>query len=477
MVYRRHSLLPVVHRHSMLHVGSESLGVNQSRPMGLRMEVELQRGNLKHLKDPTEAPPRMAASMPFGRSAVQTVGVRRIVERFQMQMASSGPNITTISAPLDIITPHILHLWKARQTDKQIVEDLQKCFDTSHYGLGTRQQGHTVNTVHDAMANLHEMFPNAGAHEMHKANHLLRRQFWAAGVNDLFAVNQHNKWLKYSLGLHTGIEPFSDMPMVTQSDPGSENFGIANAHTMLRQWHDPALQGTLQHCWMQSEKNEMPEIMWSQLRCRFTLGFEALLDHGVLSGWYDTNNTLQLCLAEDFSALDFKIKVEHEALDHVRNIYIKPSHVVFNLVPQPFGDCVQHCYDELGSPLVTRHTVWDIYLHLLGMLRVHDEIPHHIDQLDDIEEDLGTLLLLEDHNKLPYREKSNSAYYMGGVGGGLGLGIEHLNQLEGLTHDDEPEITLSVNENIGLDHAGLVMWEFSDGSGPDDVSDTPDADW
>jgi hypothetical protein len=28
-------------------------------------------------------------------------------------------------------------------------------------------------------------------------------------VNDLFAVNQHDKWLKFSLGLHTGIEPFS----------------------------------------------------------------------------------------------------------------------------------------------------------------------------------------------------------------------------------------------------------------------------
>jgi hypothetical protein len=82
--------------------------------------------------------------------------------------------------------------------------------------------------------------------------------------------------------------------MVTQSDPGSENFGIANAHTMLHQWHDPALQGTLQHCWMHNKKNVMPEIMWSQLRCRFTPGFEALLDHGVLSGWHDTNNTLQL---------------------------------------------------------------------------------------------------------------------------------------------------------------------------------------
>jgi hypothetical protein len=42
-----------------------------------------------------------------------------------------------------------------------------------------------------------------------KAYRLRRRRFWAAGVNDLFAVDQHDKWLKYGLGLHTGIEPFS----------------------------------------------------------------------------------------------------------------------------------------------------------------------------------------------------------------------------------------------------------------------------
>ncbi|KAG1844290.1 hypothetical protein C8R48DRAFT_780346 [Suillus tomentosus] len=114
-------------------------------------------------------------------------------------------------------------------------------------------------------------------------------------MNDIFAVDQHDKWLKYSLGLHTGIEPFSGhimwirvwhskqnpelilsyyldtleklghMPMVTKSDPGSENFGIANAHTMLLQWHYPALQGTLQHHWMRNKMNVMPEIMWSQL--------------------------------------------------------------------------------------------------------------------------------------------------------------------------------------------------------------------
>jgi hypothetical protein len=42
-----------------------------------------------------------------------------------------------------------------------------------------------------------------------KARQLKWKRFWAAGVNDLFAVDQHNKWLRFGLGLHTGIEPFS----------------------------------------------------------------------------------------------------------------------------------------------------------------------------------------------------------------------------------------------------------------------------
>jgi len=115
--------------------------------------------------------------------------------------------------------------------------------------------------------------------------------------------------------------------------------------------------------------------------------------------------------------------VEHEALEHVCNIYIKSSHVVFDLVPQPFGDCVQHFYDELGCPLVMRQTVWDVYLRLLGMLQINSEILHHIDQLDNGEDDLGMLSLLEDHDELPYHEESNGTYYMGRVGGGLGLSV------------------------------------------------------
>ncbi|KAG1738721.1 hypothetical protein EDB19DRAFT_1909123 [Suillus lakei] len=84
-------------------------------------------------------------------------------------------------APLKEITPHILCLWKARQTDKMIVENLWKVIDTSHYGIGitkfkeirnamglqhTRQQNHSIESIHDTMVDLREAYPNAGVREM-----------------------------------------------------------------------------------------------------------------------------------------------------------------------------------------------------------------------------------------------------------------------------------------------------------------------
>ncbi|KAJ7748183.1 hypothetical protein DFH07DRAFT_775804 [Mycena maculata] len=43
----------------------------------------------------------------------------------------------------------------------------------------------------------------------HRKNRLRRKRFWAAGVNDIWAVDQHDKWkYKFGLALHTGIDPF-----------------------------------------------------------------------------------------------------------------------------------------------------------------------------------------------------------------------------------------------------------------------------
>ncbi|KAI6102257.1 hypothetical protein F5141DRAFT_1008315, partial [Pisolithus sp. B1] len=206
---------------------------------------------------------------------------------------------------LDQIEPHIMQLWKARLMDKEIIAELCKHINTSQYGIGltkfeeiqkslrlqqTHQQGHTAESIHKVMLEMQKMYPDAGICEMigllfhehnlavsrsvcympifHylqaafgpacKVNHLQHCQFWAAGVNDIWVIDQHDKWLWFGLALHMGVDPFSGqllwmqvwhsnrnpqlilsyyletvrevgfIPMVTQSDPGTENFGIAN---------------------------------------------------------------------------------------------------------------------------------------------------------------------------------------------------------------------------------------------------------
>ncbi|KAG1721252.1 hypothetical protein EDB19DRAFT_1646599 [Suillus lakei] len=342
--------------------------------------------------------------------------------------------------------------------------------------LRTRQQGHSIESIRDAMIDLRHMYPKAGIREVisllfherdmsvsrfvvssyfavyepelvceRKSRCLKRRRFWAAGVNDLFAVDQHDKWLRFGLGLHTGIEPFSGcimwirvwhsnrnpqlilsyylqtieelghMPLITQSDLGTENFGIANAQTLLRQHYDPDLRGTLQHRWMRSKKNVMPEITWSQLRRRFTPGFETLLDHGVNEGWYDVGNTLQKFISF------ILVTIDRDGVDRVRELYINSSHPVFDIVPPTLGNFIQHCYDEMGCPEVTRTNVWTVYRNLLSVLQLADNVPPTL--LPNEADEDSVLPLLEGCSDLPFCEEPNGPYYMGGVGGGLGLGM------------------------------------------------------
>ena len=126
--------------------------------------------------------------------------------------------------------------------------------------LKAKQQDHSLESIHEAMKAVRVRFPNAGAQEFvshlfaehamcvsrydplscfvyprsllnnsihshlivnwfrifepdlirqRKARSLKRRRFWAAGVNDMLAVDQHDKWKHFGLALHTGIDPFS----------------------------------------------------------------------------------------------------------------------------------------------------------------------------------------------------------------------------------------------------------------------------
>lgn len=121
----------------------------------------------------------------------------------------------------------------------------------------TRAQGHTFGTIGGRVQKLQKQFPTAGAksmqdhlrlkHDMRvprcalvltlpypltdvdqrelilkynratdpagvavrKAGRIRRRVFYAAGVNHIWAFDQHDKWKRYGLRMHLGIEPFA----------------------------------------------------------------------------------------------------------------------------------------------------------------------------------------------------------------------------------------------------------------------------
>ncbi|KAG1883822.1 hypothetical protein F4604DRAFT_1515040, partial [Suillus subluteus] len=299
-----------------------------------------------------------------------------------------------------------------------------------------RQQKHTLESIEQHVKQIRQCFPHRGAESIRRnlreqfgfhvprplivrllkiiepsavqarhRGHLRCRHFWCAGVNDVWTQDQHDKWQCFGLFLHVSLDLFTGwinwlkiwwtnknphliaqyyidacrdlgaVPLITQSDPGSENFSIANAQTMMRHRLDPNLNGTLQHRWMWKHQNIKPEILWSVLRKDFTPGFENILEEGVVKGLYDIHNTLQNYIfrwlaipwlqaeldawvhfrnynppcrdkhkilphgipaiirakPHKFDSLDFKVPIPGDLIDEVEGIYAPPDHPVFEL--------------------------------------------------------------------------------------------------------------------------------------------------
>ncbi|KZO89549.1 hypothetical protein CALVIDRAFT_569823 [Calocera viscosa TUFC12733] len=273
-----------------------------------------------------------------------------------------------------------------------------------------------------------------------RAGQLTRAIYWSAGLHESWSFDQHNKWRRIGLWLHCGLEGFSNfvlwlkiwwtnsnprliasfyfeaatrlggIPMLTRSDPGTENHGIANAQTTLRRQLDPSLQGTLQHKWMRGHSNIKPEIFWSKLRKQWSPGWEILFDKGLEQGWYDPKVAVELLLfrwlaipmlQEDLNRFarihnhskprrdnkksmpaeipnvlmeqpdeygpfcDYKITVPAEMINQVATLFAPPEHEVFQLVPERFEKQAKTLFDELGHPAVDRESFWAIYLMML----------------------------------------------------------------------------------------------------------------
>ncbi|KAI6156702.1 hypothetical protein BKA82DRAFT_4009262 [Pisolithus tinctorius] len=305
----------------------------------------------------------------------------------------------------------------------------------------TRQQAHTPETIQDAMIKLREMYPNAGTREMisliffehdmsvsqstmqlyfttyephlvrHcKARHLQCCQFWAAGVNDIWAVDQHDKWLRSGLSLHTGIEPFLGwilwMKKLLWSLDTLLNEGLDEG------WYDPnnTLQLMVFHWlfipWLQRELDQYRDQVNNSHKCQDK---NKVLPHGI-------PKLIHTC-AEDYGVLDFKVMVDPKTIEDVQQLYIKADHPVFNLVPHVLNAFIDKCYIQLGSLSVQHNTIWVIYLDLLSLLwQQPDIIPVIKGATSDNEEQNDDVPLIDGLQDLIKNDQ-----YMGGLGNGMGL--------------------------------------------------------
>ncbi|KIK32075.1 hypothetical protein CY34DRAFT_760918 [Suillus luteus UH-Slu-Lm8-n1] len=357
---------------------------------------------------------------------------------------------------------------------------LKKC--RSQWGLkSSRGQAHTIDSIGPAIERVRKRFPKQGSHDMkqtllqeehimvsrdlilqymnlhhpdevqvRKSRQLKRSTYWTAGLHDIWVFDQHDKWRRFQLFLHVGIEPFSGhilwlkiwwtnrnprlicgwycdtvqtlgaMPLVTQSDPSTENNGIANGHTMLRHLQDPALARTLQHKFKGQHRNIKPEIFWSQLRRRWAPGFEDVLDFGLNNGIYNPDDALERLVfhfifipwlqdeldrfaakfnntkprfnmhkilphgrpsdifhhPERFTSRDFSVKADIHSLELVRQTYAPPDHSVFLLVPQEFFKQAAAFMKELNHAEITHDNIWDVYAELLMCFRSIEDEDH-----------------------------------------------------------------------------------------------------
>ena len=111
-----------------------------------------------------------------------------------------------------------------------------------------------------------------------------------------------------------------------------------------------------------------------------------------------------------------EVAVDQTAIDYVRQIYINSDHVVFDLVPPALGTFIEECYTEIGSPPVSRESIWAVYSTLLRTLQHHGSVETVLSTVNEPIED-DDLQLIPGLQDLPMNEEG----YMGGVANGMGL--------------------------------------------------------
>ncbi|KAF8574687.1 hypothetical protein K439DRAFT_1624140 [Ramaria rubella] len=303
-----------------------------------------------------------------------------------------------------------------------------------------------ANTLMEMITNIRKRFPKMGARDMRyhihteyniwvpcdtlltwfrihepaliherQAKHFKRKRFYAAGVNHIWAIDQHNKWKRFRVWFHLGVEPYSgkllwlkvwwtnsnphliSIPLLSQSDPGPENYGVANSHTGICHYYDLSLVGTSQHKWKRKHQNVKPEIEWAMLRHRWTPGFEDKLDHTLNHNIYNPDDELKV-LVFHWVAIPYFQK-ELDVYREIRNnsnrrhdrhkvlskgipdlIFNKPhkynASLDFKHVVNAEVQLLHQLWNQIGSPTITTVTLWNVFAQLVDLFHGVAPDPH-----------------------------------------------------------------------------------------------------
>lgn len=134
----------------------------------------------------------------------------------------------------------------------------------------------------------------------------------------------------------------------------------------------------------------------------------------------------------------FKVKVQPEAFQYVREQFAPPSDPVFELVPPVFAQCAGQVYAQIGSPQLNPANIWHVYREMvetLNNMTNSDGANANQDCIDAVDEwqvteslqDLNrepdiSYPLIEGRELLGGIEQDDGSFYLGGVNGGQGLG-------------------------------------------------------
>ncbi|THU86892.1 hypothetical protein K435DRAFT_804750 [Dendrothele bispora CBS 962.96] len=302
------------------------------------------------------------------------------------------------------------------------------------------------------MIDIHQRHPHAGylwmKIELRERGKEVLRQirrwlkhcgFWAAGVNDVWCLDQHDKLNRYGLALHICI------------DPSTGKFKwLSNPRLIFGYYLDQVKDGcTLQPRYMKEKNNLPPEIAWSGLRRDCVPGLEDILAnphvdyscdnplqynvfkwvailwfqseldayaklHNSTKRWAQHNKILPHSPPDDieehphcYNALDSKIPIDLNAGHKAEELYAPPDHPVFELVPPEFNYWATSYYQQIGSPV-------KFYANLSKM--------HHFPLLQAYRGIMMIGKILSEKWRMHYITKPlpYETGYLGGVRGGLG---------------------------------------------------------